>query len=214
MSIIFGKCYSVSKREQMLIIKRMFLLAVGPMSSLYHLALGLTVVFSAFKGLKGQTCPTDWIILNGKCFLYPDTEMGTFSEAKAFCEAEGGRLFEAKTSTAAGSIATEFSLDNFWIGIQDLSSEGYFVFDSSGNQIKDSDWSTGQPDNVGGVEDCVSADADGEWYDDLCNIRKKFVCEDLNDTVPDWSPCMAGWDLINGKCYVFSKFFRLIEKIQ
>ena len=80
-----------------------------------------------------------------------------------------------------------------------------YVFDSSSVSIKNENWAqspTVQPDNLSKFEHCVHIyGTDGFWYDELCNIKKYFVCEDMNNDILFWRTCPLTWDLINKKCY-------------
>ena len=66
----------------------------------------------------------------------------------------------------------------------------------------------GEPNNVGIGENCVEANTDMAWHDDLCTLKKKAICEatPTNAAEPEaiWSnPCYPDEDaiLINKKCY-------------
>ena len=80
-----------------------------------------------------------------------------------------------------------------------------YVFESSSVSIKNENWAqspTVQPDNLSKFEHCVHIyGTDGFWYDELCNIKKYFVCEDMNNDILFWRTCPLTWDLINKKCY-------------
>ena len=82
---------------------------------------------------------------------------------------------------------------------------GTFVFNSSGSEIKESMWAKNQPDNLDGLEHCITVSKKGMWYDELCYLEKNFVCEDLNDTLSFWKACPLGWDLVDKKCYIKGK---------
>lgn len=57
-------------------------------------------------------------------------------------------------------------------------------------------------------ENCVACRGDrGFWYDELCSLEKKFICETEtefpNDDPTFWRSChQEGWDLIDRKCYL------------
>ena len=63
-------------------------------------------------------------------------------------------------------------------------------------------WAKNQPDNLDGLEHCITVSKKGMWYDELCYLEKNFVCEDLNDTLSFWKACPLGWDLVDKKCYI------------
>ena len=70
-----------------------------------------------------------------------------------------------------------------WLGIHDISNEGTFVYDSTGEPIGFTDWTNGEPNNDGGEGDCVvhwqhwaNEDVLG-WNDRSCDYRTPVVCE-------------------------------------
>ena len=51
-------------------------------------------------------------------------------------------------------------------------------------------------------EHCVHTyGINGDWYDELCNIKKHYICEDTNENLDFWRTCPLTWNLINKKCY-------------
>ncbi|XP_066580864.1 C-type mannose receptor 2-like [Amia ocellicauda] len=67
-----------------------------------------------------------------------------------------------------------------WIGLYlDLNSWQWSLTDSDfyrGGQSEYRNWYTGQPDNRGGEENCVSMGSGGEWYDDQCKVYHPILC--------------------------------------
>jgi len=144
-----------------------------------------------------RACDAGWTEIEGKCFYISDSDTAlTWTEAVAYCSAEGGRLFEPQSKDAAAKI--DESTDNYWIGIQTGSPS--LTFASSGHTIREGNWAGGEPNNFNGNEHCASI-SNGYWYDELCELDKRFVCEDLNATITFWNACPTGWDLIDGTCY-------------
>ena len=68
--------------------------------------------------------------------------------------------------------------DTVWIGIDDKSKEGHFIYASDGASIAYTNWHYGQPDNQNN-EDCVDLldHFEFEWNDDHCDIENSFICE-------------------------------------
>ena len=68
------------------------------------------------------------------------------------------------TSTAAGYGTG----DDWWIGFNDRSSEGSWAW-SSGQSVTSANWSSGQPYNGSGTEDCAwLSPGSGLWNDEQC----------------------------------------------
>ena len=157
-----------------------------------------------------QTCDSGWTLVEEKCLKF-STEKATFYDATTACSDIGGRLIEIHNANAseatAESASTAFGVDqpDFWIGITDQQNHGSWVFNSTGVLIKNVNWDqtdNGQPDNWSKFEHCVHVfGTNGYWYDELCNIKKHYVCEDTNDEILFWRSCPIDWDLINKKCY-------------
>ena len=65
---------------------------------------------------------------------------------------------------------------DFWIGINDISSEGTFKW-SDGSALHFTDWATGEPNNANGG-DCGQLQAlkNFKWDDDVCNAHKRYIC--------------------------------------
>ena len=66
--------------------------------------------------------------------------------------------------------------DRFWVGIDDITEEGSFKYNSDQSIILWENWRGGQPNNINN-QDCVAVNSNGEWDDDACLALKSFVCE-------------------------------------
>jgi hypothetical protein len=85
---------------------------------------------------------------------------------------------------------------NAWIGASDLGIEGLWRWSSDGvpfwrglaagsTQLSQyARWSTNQPDDAGGAEDCAEMWSDGTWNDQVCTSARDFVCEEISDQCP------------------------------
>ncbi|XP_071485675.1 echinoidin-like [Diadema antillarum] len=87
------------------------------------------------------------------------------------------RMFGAeKTWTAARD-------HGFWFGLNDIDSEGTFVW-SDGSPVDYTKWIPGQPTNYGGNEDCghmwyrdAQTDTTRDWNDAPCSSEVSFICQ-------------------------------------
>ena len=67
--------------------------------------------------------------------------------------------------------------DGFWIGLNDVSSEGTFLW-PDGTHVTYTKWSSKPRDNQNNYQDCVRMIADkGAWDDTGCAKQLPFVCE-------------------------------------
>ena len=90
-----------------------------------------------------------------------------------FCTEKGGWLAEIFSSEKQTSITNEALLQNgrhYWIGLTDSSVEGHFIWQHSSKPLSWSNWSSGEPNNERGDEDCVVLDGwNGHWNDSTCS---------------------------------------------
>ena len=66
-----------------------------------------------------------------------------------------------------------------WVGVNDIASEGSYVYESNKEAIKFAPWGLGQPDNARNAKDCVHmfyGDATS-WNDHHCTVQYQFLCE-------------------------------------
>ena len=65
---------------------------------------------------------------------------------------------------------------NCWIGLNDIDTETTFVW-VDGSESTFRNWSPGQPDNGGGIEDCVHTYGSPFWNDEGCSETYScYVC--------------------------------------
>uniref|UniRef100_A0A3B1J2Y9 C-type lectin domain-containing protein n=1 Tax=Astyanax mexicanus TaxID=7994 RepID=A0A3B1J2Y9_ASTMX len=74
-----------------------------------------------------------------------------------------------------------------WIGLDrgDTGKWRWSLPDGNAYTVEDTDqnWRSGEPDNRGGIEFCVSMfKQDGKWFDDNCESKHTFVCFDEHHT--------------------------------
>ena len=95
----------------------------------------------------------------------------------------GGKLVEPRKQTTNDFI-TDVAKEKgngieLWIGINDISKEGVFVYESNSEPVTWTNWGPGEPNNGGnGLRngDCVRLKQE-EWWDLNCDYSKPFVCE-------------------------------------
>ena len=76
----------------------------------------------------------------------------SYAEALAYCKTKGGKLVEPKSAQANNDIvdlakAIETQGNGVWIGINDKSKEGKFIYASDGKSLKYTNWNPGQSDD-------------------------------------------------------------------
>ena len=71
---------------------------------------------------------------------------------------------------------------NFWIGLNDRNDEGGYVW-TDGRPVTYTNWSTHQPNDWSGSQDCVEVLLYGSrtlintWNDLSCSASRPFICE-------------------------------------
>ena len=145
------------------------------------------------QDIMTNQCPDGWNYINKKCYQLV-TETKTWTQARDFCTSLNAKLAEPQTtcesdllhyhlqlaiSQLSSNPTTDFEVE-VWIGIQDMTSEGNFIYDSNGNSISVEYWYPGEPNNDAGDEDCVhlyGAYSDGKWNDVDCTANHWSFCE-------------------------------------
>ena len=122
----------------------------------------------------------------------------TQENAKAACSRNGGNLYEPKSETTYKKIihhASNISLGDFWLGINDKSQEGLFVYESNdelpiNNNV--SQWADGQPSYANQEKNCVvnkgyivNSNTWYKWINQHCGYDKHYVCEKNNAGKPN-----------------------------
>ena len=128
----------------------------------------------------------DWIPIDEKHYLFVDSKL-SFEDAANHCKTLGGKLFEPRnpaTYEKVYEIAKKLGTLG-WIGIEDLKTEGKFVYHSTQEALSFSQWSSGNPNNHAnyGGENCAElywhrGAKGGQWMNDgNCDNEYKSICE-------------------------------------
>uniref|UniRef100_A0A8C0FVR1 C-type lectin domain-containing protein n=1 Tax=Chelonoidis abingdonii TaxID=106734 RepID=A0A8C0FVR1_CHEAB len=113
-----------------------------------------------------------------KLFCSTNGAEGDFETSKATCSQAGGLIASPRNSAENSAIQQIVVRHNkvAYIGINDIQTEGSFKY-LSGEAIEYSNWAAREPNNVGGIEDCVEVYSDGRWNDKSCNEKRLIICE-------------------------------------
>ena len=169
-------------------------------------------------------CPHKWIFHNNLCYyVSKKEERVSWEEAKEKCKAMENRATLAMPKTMEENIFLK-QLNNFtdddlshqdlWLGGSDTETEGIWKWaDDSliSLDLQEKNWAPNQPNNWGGIQNCLklyfhggkynrAKGIDGKFWDDgICSFKKHFLCSlDLS------FGCPLGWQKNNGNCYYFS----------
>ena len=108
-----------------------------------------------------------------------------------FGNLEGG-LFEprlASTNQLVYAEASNFKSaneDDFWLGINDLATQGQYVYASDGQEVVDGMWKSGQPSLstercAGYYNMATESNSNAGWYDRNCDLYKFSICQVLDN---------------------------------
>ncbi|XP_059146762.1 lectin BRA-3-like [Physella acuta] len=132
-----------------------------------------------------------WV--DGRCFLLV-REPATWNSALSACQYMEGTLATITSLTQLAALRAALNIydSEFWIGANDLTTEGTFVWteDLSSASVIYSWWTSDAPyTGEGNIWSCVIMKMNNEVYDQLCNSYKAFyVCMEPNSST---TKCVA-----------------------
>ena len=127
---------------------------------------------------------TDWEhhewILN-RWYIFSDMKKSK-EDAEKFCKQKYAKLVEPKKKSEYDEIvavAKYKGLKEFWLGVNDKSNEGTFVYGSDQSSVNWTNWYPGEPNNSYNNEDCVISAgwASWKWVDTWCAKLLPVVCQ-------------------------------------
>ncbi|XP_030636021.1 ladderlectin-like isoform X2 [Chanos chanos] len=131
---------------------------------------------------SAAACDEGWDQHESKCYKFIANPV-TWSDAELSCLNSGGNLasvhtFEEYTFLQKIVQATAGKMAEAWIGAQDATQENVWLW-SDGSRFDYTYWAPRQPDNAGGIEDCVqmNAQATHQWNDLPCSRELPYLCE-------------------------------------
>ena len=126
------------------------------------------------------SCSSDpcgnWEFYDNNCYKLVESSV-TWDTARQGCESENAALVTIDNS-GENAFVGSLSTATLWIGLNDISQEGIYVW-VSGSTSAYRSWSAGQPDNFGN-EDCVHMllPSSTVWNDLPCTSSNlPYVCE-------------------------------------
>ena len=142
--------------------------------------------------------------ISGSCYYIENTTTLNYADAQLNCQNKFGnlvgKLFEprlANTNQLVSAAAANFesgTMDDFWLGINDLAIQGQYVYASDGQDVVGGMWNSGQPDFAS--ERCVALQYitvyggyysmpgtqpayRGEWFDRPCSSLCFSICQPI-----------------------------------
>jgi hypothetical protein len=152
---------------------------------------GGTVVDSDAAVLVPPACIVDssYELRPGSDHLYRYEASGLFyDQAQASCAATGAHLVVIDDTDENDYVTSLGGAP--WIGFNDYAVENSFAW-VTGAAISFTKWSSGEPSDNGGDEDCTLVQG-GNWNDGECSNLREFVCEcDPALHMPPAPACMS-----------------------
>ncbi len=128
----------------------------------------------------GNVCPCDVEYYGGDAYLFCETA-SPWTTAQSTCSGVGYHMLTVDDATEnawADSTADTYSTGKWWIGFNDRTTEGTWVWES-GSSSTYTNWRGGEPNDSGGNEDCAQLNryTDQTWNDEPCSSSFRFICE-------------------------------------
>ncbi|KAK2887845.1 galactose-specific lectin nattectin-like [Channa argus] len=152
------------------------------MATSLHFIMVLCVTSGLWFGAHAN-CDSDegWSRFDNRLYQFYNTPM-EWSDAEHFCTNLDANLASLLTPDIYNFIRGVISKatgtnSNSWVGGTDASKEGVWLW-SDGEKFLFSRWGPGEPNNVGGRENCMEINLGGQDYvnDANCDLRRPFVC--------------------------------------
>ncbi|XP_035694040.1 CD209 antigen-like protein A [Branchiostoma floridae] len=129
---------------------------------------------------RDTACPVGYQRFQRTCYRF-STDQKPYSEARAICHGEGGRLATVKDQETHDFLTNHVRATtraNTWIGLSDQEAEGLWVWDDGTSLVGDGIWATDEP-NGGTRENCahIKPTRDYRWNDGPCPSSIYYICE-------------------------------------
>ncbi|KAM6981560.1 galactose-specific lectin nattectin-like isoform 1-T1 [Tautogolabrus adspersus] len=149
------------------------------------LASGLcvAVVYGNHSG-SCKMCPSGWTQFEESCYMFLFSQMD-WADAERYCTTLGGNLVSVHTKEEYTFLRTTLQAVagkqlTVWLGGYDAAKEGVWLW-SDGTHFDFKFWGKGEPNNYGGIENCMEMNLHGKDFvnDGRCVAKRSFFCEKL-----------------------------------
>ncbi|KAM4749443.1 C-type lectin domain family 10 member A-like [Rhinophrynus dorsalis] len=125
-------------------------------------------------------CPQSWSQFSLSCY-YVSKISNSWDESKKVCEGLNSHLVVINSEDEQDYVTGIAKRQYTWIGLSDENGPWKWV----DGTLYDSNvkfWIPGQPDDytghgLGGGEDCAHLHGNGQWNDDHCSRKYRYMCE-------------------------------------
>uniref|UniRef100_A0A6I8RJS3 C-type lectin domain-containing protein n=1 Tax=Xenopus tropicalis TaxID=8364 RepID=A0A6I8RJS3_XENTR len=115
-------------------------------------------------------CGSCWKQFNGSFYYFEATRM-KWIEARSSCSKMNSDLVIINSEMEQEYLKSLTADDNYWIGLQKINDVWTWV-DKTIMEESSGFWHEGEPNNMGGKENCVALTGSGDWNDASCFNRK------------------------------------------
>ena len=121
-------------------------------------------------------------MFQGVCYKF-SLDKKDWDEAEKTCNQEGAHLtsiFSDKEAAFVRCLQDASSVHKTWIGGKRSGNDFQWI---DGKPFDYDNWNTGEPDNLGGDENCIEVYSDpghawhDKWNDVPCNLKRNYVCK-------------------------------------
>ncbi|XP_041356524.1 perlucin-like [Gigantopelta aegis] len=144
------------------------------------------VLAAIWQPADAKICQHGFVKYYNSCYWFsPKAMVATWAEAELYCNTMNSYLViitsAFEDNFIRGHLRQKAQNFVFWIGANDLQSEGHVQWMSKGSpkDLNYTNWYPGQPDNAGGVEHCIEVRKEFgfRWNDWQCFHHAGFICE-------------------------------------
>ncbi|XP_062385106.1 asialoglycoprotein receptor 1-like [Sardina pilchardus] len=143
--------------------------------------------FNASSGCR--LCPDAWVHHSGKCYFFSSSGK-SWKQSQDHCVTLGGHLVIVNNQEEQNFLCQSAITDYYWIGMTDLESEGQWIwvdgtplnktgavfwYKRPNGQDEPDNWKGNDPSG----EHCALFFKGGDWRDNSCKSRWRFVCETI-----------------------------------
>ena len=107
-----------------------------------------------------------------------ENEEKTFEEANSACQDKGGFLVEPRSAELTTALAT-FTWGELavWSGLRRFNKTSQFTWSTDNEPLTYTNWDSGQPNNYGGNQKCLSIKQNYRWDDAPCTNVYNYICQ-------------------------------------
>ncbi|KAH8364027.1 hypothetical protein KR084_001625, partial [Drosophila pseudotakahashii] len=114
--------------------------------------------------------------IGSRLFFIDRRNKYNWDTALSICREMGGYLAAIKDQEELDAIKARLDDEQYWLGINDIMSEGNYVSEATGKKAKFLRWQRNEPNNDKNNEHCVEI-VKGEMNDITCSNKMYIICQ-------------------------------------